>query len=234
MMGILKRTLLRASVPALLLLAAACATLPKPLTGIVPGREVETLQSPVTLSVRTADKSSGGRGVLIFKQPDRFRLAILSPFGPTLLEIFVDDERLTCLIPGKNTAYSGTFADLPEREGLRSWRLMRWVVERPPAPGPASFREFTRPDGSRERVYYDSQGLVSRKVSAEGDEVLYQDYQVIGGVAFPAAIELASRDGSRVKLTFEEPELNGPVEDGLLRPDLSGVTVLPFAAFQGF
>jgi len=217
-----------------LMLLAGCATTPKPLTGIVPGRQVETLQTGVSLTVQTADKSTGGRGVLVFRTPDRFHLAILSPFGLTLMDIFVAGDQITWLFPGKNLAYQGTFADLPERGGLQAWRLMRWVVEPPPAPGPAEMREFSRPDGSRERVYYDRQGIVQRKESDTGDQVVYRDYQVVNGVPFPGVMELTDRQGDRVKLTFDDPELNQPVEDAALTPNLAGVQVLPFTAFQGF
>lgn len=218
----------------LLLLLGACATPSRPLTGIVPGRQVETLQAGVSMSVHTVDKNSGGRGVLVFRAPDRFHLAVLAPFGLTIMEVFVDGEQLTWLFPGKSLAYQGTFADLPAREGMRTWGLMRWVVEPPPVPGPSEMREFTRPDGSRERVYFDRQGLVQRKENDAGDEVVYREYQVVNGIPFPQEIELANQEGDRVRLTFEEPELNQPVEDAALLPNLSGVKVLPFSAFQGF
>ena len=213
---------------------AGCAVAPKPLVGLVPEKEAETLQSPISISIRTPDGSRGGRGYLIFKRPDRFHIAILSPFGLTLMEVFSDGDRLTCLIPSKNIAYSGRIADLPAREGLRTWGLMRWVVEKPPVPGPALKRDHVTADGRRETVYYDNQGVVLRKETEEGDRVSFSDYQVYDGVAFPSVLEISAVSGESVRITFDEPELNKPVEEGALVPNLDGVTVLPFSAFNGF
>ena len=215
-------------------LLAACATVPKPLVGIVPGRQLETLQAGVSLSVHTPGGSTGGRGVLVYRSPDRFHLVILSPFGLTLMEIFVNGAQVTWLVPGKSLAYRGTFDDLPAREGMRAWGLMRWVVEPTPPPGPAEMREYARKDGSWERIYYDRQGIVQRKLTEDGDQVVYKDYEVIDGIPFPDQMELSDSAGDQVRLIFEDPELNQPVEESALTPDLSGFKVLPFSAFQGF
>ena len=216
------------------LLAAGCATAPKPLTGLEPGKELETLQSPITIAVRTAATSRGGRGYMLFKRPDRFHLAILSPFGAPLLEVYSNGEQLTCLIPAKQTAYSGSIAALPEREGLKAWAMMRWVVERTPVAGPALMRENVNSGGRRETLHYDEQGLLRRKVTEEGDQVVYRDYRNVNGIAFPAEIELSDQAGNEVKITFDEPEVNNPLDDAALTPDLAGVKVLPFTEFTGF
>lgn len=225
---------LYSSILLLCLLLTGCATSPPPLTGLVPGRTVTTLQSPVSLSVVANEQHTGGRGYLIYQQPDRFHLVILSPFGLTIMEVFVDGEQLTWLVPGKGVAYRGTLADLPDRQGVRTWTMMRWVVETPPPAGPASYREYRRPDGGRERVWYDHQGLVVRKVNEAGDEVAYREYQSIDGVAVATVLEIASSDGDRVTITFDEPELNKPLAEAVLVPKLDGLTLLPLSQFKGF
>jgi YD repeat-containing protein len=216
------------------LLVAGCASLPKPLTGLEPGKEVETLQSSVSIAIKTAATSRGGRGYLLFKRPDRFHLAVLSPFGAPLLEVFSDGERFTCLVPAKKTAYSGPIAALPDREGLKAWAMMRWVVERTPVAGPALSRENVNRSGRRETLQYDEQGLLQRKVTEEGDQAVYRDYRNVNGVAFPAEIELSDLAGNVVKINFDEPEVNKPLDDAALTPDLAGMKVLPFAEFTGF
>jgi outer membrane biogenesis lipoprotein LolB len=218
-----------------LLLVAGCAAQPKPpLTGLIPGREVETLQSAITMSVKTADRSMGGRGFLVFKRPDRFHLAVLSPFGPTLADIYSDGDRFICVIPARQTAYSGRIDELPDRDGLRAWAMMRWVVERTPPPGPALVREHKNGSGVDERLFYDKQGLLVRKETEKGARVDYRGYRNVGGVALPETIELANPQGDTVRIVFEDPEVNGPVEEGALKPHLEGLTVLPFTSFKGF
>jgi hypothetical protein len=215
-------------------LMAGCASTLPPLTGIVPGRTVTTLQSPVSLSVVANEQQMGGRGYLIYQQPDRFHLVVLSPFGMTLLEMFVDGERLTWLVPGKGVAYQGALADLPDRQGMHTWTMMRWVVENPPPAGPATYREYRRPDGGLERVWYDRRGLVVRKANEAGDEVAYREYREIDGVAVATVLEIASSDGERVTITFDEPELNKRLEEAVLVPNLDGLTLLPLSEFKGF
>ena len=216
-------------------LIAGCAAPQKaPLTGLVPGREVETLSSAISLSVRTPDRSIGGRGFMVYKRPDRFHLAMLSPFGTTLADIYSDGERFTCVIPSRRVAYSGSVAELPERDGLKAWAMMRWVVERTPLPGPALERVNVNGAGVRERLYYDERGLLERKETEEGDRIMYHGYRTVDGVAFPESIELADSRENTVKVVFEEPEINRPIEDKALTPYLEGLRVLPFSEFRGF
>lgn len=231
---------LRRFASVLLITAAAtlfsgCAAASKlPLTGLVPGREVETLQSPVNISVKSADRDFGGRGFLIFKRPDRFHLAILSPFGQTLIDIYSDGERFTCVVPARQTAYSGTIAELPEQDGLKAWGLMRWVLERTPAVGPALAMAQVNGAGIRERLIYDNRGLLERKVTEAGDRVAYLDYRNVEGVPFPESIVLTTSLDDTVRVVFEEPEINRPVQDAALTPRLEGIVVLPFSEFKGF
>ena len=222
-------------IPALLVLLAGCAAPTRlPLTGLVPGREVETLQSPVSLSIKTATRSIGGRGYLIFKRPDRFHVAVLSPFGPTMADIYSDGTKLTCVIPGRQIAYTGLMSELPDRDGLRAWSLMRWVVEPTPAAGPALTRENVNGSGVRERLFYDVQGLLERKETDAGDRVAYRDYRNVDGIALAESIELGNLKGDTVRIVLDDPAVNQPVEDGALQPNLEGIKVLPFSSFKGF
>ncbi|HKZ16939.1 MAG TPA: lipoprotein insertase outer membrane protein LolB [Geobacteraceae bacterium] len=220
----------------LFLFLSSCATVPKPVVPVKPGKEVETLQSEVSLSISNSRGSMGGRGYLIFKRPDRFRLVVLAPFGLTMMEVFVDGERITCLVPSKETAYAGTFTELPDYNALKGWSMMRWVIDNPPSTSATDGGVLERigANGGKEFLYFDGRGLLEKKTNEEGDQVLYRDYRDIGGVAFPAAIELSNRMGDRVRVAFKEPELNLPVDDATLVPNLEGVTVLPIDHFKGF
>ena len=219
---------------AAVVILSGCSTAPKPLVGLAQGREVETLQSRISVAIRAPGGSQGGRGYLIFKRPGSFHVAIISPFGPTILDMFITGDRITCLLPSRQIAYVGRLAELPEKGGLRSWGLMRWVVEQPPPSGPALSREHVMADGRRETVSYGEQGIILRKETEDGYKVSYLDYQVVNGVAFPSVMEISTPQGGTIRITFNEPQVNQPVEEEALSPNLEGFTVLPFSAFKGF
>ena len=73
-----------------------------------------------------------------------------------------------------------------------------------------------------------------RKETAEGDRVVYRDYRNVEGVAVPESIELTNSRDDTVRIVFEEPEVNRPVEETALSPHLEGIKVLPFTEFHGF
>lgn len=212
---------------------SACATVKKPLTGLVAGREVETLQSSISVSVKSGEHTTSGRGYLIFKQPDRFHLALLSPFGLTVFELFINGDQITCLVPGKQVAYRGRFSELPDNSPLQSMAIMKWVQVRPSLAGlPPGTKETT--DASGDRYYLDENGLVEHKVSPEGDKVAYQDYSNVNGVAFPESIVIGSRYGTIVRIVFDDPQINQPVEETALAPVTEGYTIRPLTEFKGF
>ncbi len=214
---------------------AACAATPKPLPSAGPGKAVETLQSEVSISARSAAGSIGGRGYLIFKNPDRFHLAILSPFGFTMMDVFVSGDLITCLVPSKRTAYQGRVSQLPDGNALRGWGMMRWVVDTPRAGEGvgAGAREYLAADGRKEILSYDDRGLLAHKSNQDGDRVAYADYHDRNGVAFPHTIEMANREGAMVKIVFDEPEVNQPVDDAALTPALDGIETRPLTEFRG-
>lgn len=218
----------------LLLLSVAlfgCATVKQPLTGIVPGKALETLQSAVALSATSGDKSTAGRGYLVFKAPADFHLALVSPFGQTVLEAYSDSHRFTCIIASRQAAYTGLLSDLPEESVLRSMELLKWVMAPAPFPVPAPVAgQKVLLDGVRYHV--DEIGMLERKVNEVGDEAVYEGYRVIEGIPVPETIVIRNRRGATVRVSFDEPQINRPVEGSDLTPDLSGMTVLPLADFR--
>lgn len=215
-------------------LAAGCATVPQPQVPLEPGARVETLAATVSLSVKTPDGSTGGNGYLLYRRPDRFHMVMLTPFGTTALEFFAAGERITILLPSKGQAYVGTFADLPAKGGLQGWRMMQWVVEGSPLyrPEAAGRTEEQTDDGGVTLATYGPDGLLERKQSARG-EVIYRNYCSLEGVPFPALIEFSDSHGVRVKISFDDPEVNTPLDDAALTPSLEGVTVMPLAGLKG-
>ncbi|GFO63332.1 outer membrane lipoprotein LolB [Geomonas paludis] len=209
---------------------SGCATVKKPLTGLVPGRSITTLQSSVSLSATSGERSSAGRGYLVYQAPDLYHLLILSPFGQTMLEAFGEDDRFTCVIPSKQVAFTGLLSELPQQSSLKSLQLFRWVMAPSPLPLPGPLKEKVEVAGTT--YYFDEIGMLERKVAPSGDQVRYQGYQSLDGVPFPETIEIRSAAGGEVRIVFDEPQLNAPVEASTLKPELSGMAVYPLSEFR--
>ena len=216
----------------LLVLLTGCASQPvKPTVPLNPAATIETLTSSVALSVKAGDKGISGRGFLIMRAPDQFRLMILSPFGTTVAEMFLNGEQLLYIDSSKNLAYQGPMSELPNAPALQGWRLLRWTTERvvPETPGQEQLLRL-RADGEWENIEFDANGLMLKKRS-DGDEVLYEGYQSVEGVPVPTAIQITDRFGIRVRIIMDEPEVNSPLDEKAFVPALDGVKVLPLSQF---
>lgn len=209
---------------------SGCATVKKPLTDLVPGRSVTTLQSSVSLSATSGERSSAGRGYLVYQAPDLYHLLLLSPFGQTILEAFGAADRFTCVIPSRQLAYTGLLSELPGESALKSLQLFQWVMAPPPLPVPAPPRQKVEIEGTA--YHFDEVGMLERKVAPSGDQVSYQGYRSIEGVAFAETVVIRNASGAEVRIVFDEPQLNAPVDPSALHPELSGMTVLPLSFFK--
>lgn len=213
---------------------AGCISAPRRALSYTPGAIVETLSSPVSMSIHADDRGMGGHGYLIYRRPDQARLLILSPFGTTMIEAIVANGRITLLYPGQMTAYSGRLEELPDKGGLQGWRLMRWVMDAEP-PGDTGLNgtvERLGRQGFMEKLTFEN-GLVIAKASAQGDRVYYEKYTVINGVPLATEVDMRNSRDERVTMKLDEPEVNTPLEDDAFMPKLEGYTLLPLSALQG-
>jgi outer membrane lipoprotein-sorting protein len=217
------------------LLAAGCAALPKAQVPFRPGATLETVAAMVTISVKTPQVNTGGHGYMVYQRPDRFHMVILTPFGTTALETYSSDDRLTIVIPSKGEAYAGAFDEMPIESPLRGWRMIRLMAVDEPLFDPVKKGTSEKSSKTTGEItsFYDAQGLLERKKFSSGEEVFFRDYQSAEGVPFPSVIEFIDRNGARVKITFEEPEINKPVDNAALVPNLEGITILSLASFKG-
>jgi outer membrane lipoprotein-sorting protein len=217
------------------LLTMGCASIPKEQVPFRSGAMLETVAAMVTISIKSPQVNTGGHGYMVYKRPDSFHMVMLTPFGTTALETYSSDDRLTIVIPSKGVAYAGAFADMPDDSPLRGWRMIRLMAVDEPLFDP--MKKGTSEKISKESggitSFYDAQGLLERKKFSSGEEVFFRDYQSVEGVPFPGVIEFTDRNGSRVKITFDEPEINKPLEDTALTPNVEGITILPLANFKG-
>lgn len=217
----------------LLIFLSGCAAVPVPQRA-VHGIAIETLQGPVNVSLSLPSGRMSGNGFLFYKRPENFRLSILAPFGQVVFDIIVAGDKVLCLQESRKKAWQGNVGDLPTGLGTKVWPLMKWALEPPHPSGPSLERFFTKADGTIERVYYDSGGFVQRKVNGGGDEVSYSDYRITDDRAIPNRMEILAAEGSRLVLTFDDPELNLPIENSILNPGLAGYEVLPLDELKEF
>ncbi len=217
-----------------LLLLTACATITAPTLDYRPDAVVKTLSSAVSLSIHSTENSMGGSGYLVFRRPDQLHLVVLSPFGTTLMEAFALGDTITLIYPSQSTAYAGRFEELPDKGGLRGWRMMGWVMDADPRQGrPLSETvERTGKLGFSEKVTYEH-GLVTAKVSRAGDHAYYSKYAIVNGVPVAAELDLRNSREDRILITLEEPEVNSQLDDAVFVPHLDGLTVLPLSALKG-
>lgn len=222
-------------IPCVLLLAA-CATAPvRPATLPDLGAVLESLRAEISLSAVTPEGSTGGNGYFLYRRPDTFRIVLLSPFGMTMAEAFAQGDKITFSIPGRQTAYTGTFAELPAEGGMRAWRMLKGGVDVPtfvPAAAGATVRR-TGPGGEGETLTYDQYGFLTEKRTDGGEVVTYDEYATVQGVAVPGVITFRNLSGAAATVRIREPEVNVGIDDENLRPNLDGFTILPFAAFTG-
>lgn len=210
------------------LILAGCAPKAVPPQLFTPGAMVDTIQSEISLSFSSPAGSGSGRGYLVYRHPDRMHLVVLTPFGTTYMEAFANGEVLTVAIPSQETAYTGTFSEIPPHSPFAEWQALRWIMEREPSGSGTPDGEIVRVnrEGRRETVWYNADGLVVRKKTDGGDEVVFRDYRSVEGAPLPLVIEFRNRRGGALKISFDEPEVNRPVEDQALQPRLDGYTVL--------
>ena len=223
--------------PAILLMLSLSACAAAPLQkepAAIHGAVIETLQGTVNISLTSPGGQMSGNGVLFYKRPESFRLTILAPFGQSIFDIVINDGKVLCLMEREKKGWQGSMQDLPERLGVRIWPLLQWVLEPPHPAGPSLERSFTRADGTVEQVYYDAAGLVQKKVNAAGDEVAYRDYRSADGLAVPNGIAITTAEGSSLILSFDEPDINRPIDSAILSPRLDRYEILPLADFKGF
>ena len=222
-------------VPFLILALTGCGTAPTAKIPFKPGATVETLASVVTLSIKVPGNSTGGRGYMLYQRPDKFHLVMLTPFGTTAMESFVAGEHLTIMIPSKGEAYTGTFADIPADSSLRGWQMMRLMGAEKAFYDPLRRGETEKRIGALGEVtsYYDGSGLLKEEVFSGGEKVFFHDYRSVEGVPFPCITEYTDSSGASVRITFDQPEINGVLDKSALIPDLEGLIVLPLTRFKG-
>ena len=212
----------------------SCALTPKPPLAYTTGAIVNSLSANISMSLQTSERSISGNGFMIYRRPDKVHMILLSPFGTTLFEVFALGDRITLVYPSQGVAYSGKFNELPQKGGLQGWKLMRWVMDADPLAASKANSTFERLNnqGGMEKIIGNN-GLIISKSNSAGEQVYYEDYSVINGVPLAAVIDIRNKQDDRIRLKFQDPEVNTPLDDAALTPRLDGLTLLPLSAIEG-
>lgn len=213
-----------------LLLLLGCGAAVIPALDYRTGAEIVTLSTNVSISVVKSDQGLSGNGILAFRRPDQLHLVILSPFGTTLMEMYLKGEQITVVYPGSSIGYVGKISDLPPNELIHGLRLFQWVLDVKPSDiklFDGVIEKITFSD-STEKIKYKN-GLVIFKKISTGEEVYYSDYSVISGVPLPNTFELLFENKERIRLVLDEPEVNSDLEDAVFNPLLNGINILPIS-----
>jgi hypothetical protein len=194
------------------------------------GAIVESISSAVYLSINASGMNLAGSGYLVYRRPDQLHLVVLTPFGTTILEAFALGERIVLIYPSQSTAYVGKFDELPDKNGLQGWRLMRWVMDADPSADKQLSESVERIGklGFSEKLSYKN-GLVVAKESQTGDKVLYSKYVAIKGIPVASEFELQNSREDSIRITLDEPDVNISLDDTVFMPRLDGLTVVPLS-----
>jgi outer membrane lipoprotein-sorting protein len=216
-----------------LLLQCGCAFVPKQQLSYQPGAVVATLSAAAAFSISRGEQGMGSNGYLLYQRPERLRMVILSPFGTTLMEAIVTDNRITIIYNSKGEAFSGLLEDLPRIGQGGTFFHARWVMDTDP---PGRFvgdgsQERVNSMGDREKVTFEN-GLVVSKTLDNGDMVRYLDYTLVNGVPLASEIIMDSHDGGRFRIKITEPEVNAELAPDAFSTRLEGLKVYPLSELQ--
>jgi len=215
-----------------LAILSGCATSKVPLV-YRPGAIVETFSSAVSLSISNGEQGMGASGYMLYKHPEQMRMIILTPFGTTLMEVFVMGGNITIVNPPSGKAFSGRIDELPAQGGLENWSHARWVMDLDQGGSYGSEGSIERLNrmGVKELITLKN-GLVVAKRLANGDEVRYEDYVAIDGVPLATEIIMESTNGKRLRIKLNEPEVNTPLAPDAFTPRLDGISLYPLSVLQ--
>lgn len=217
----------RAAAVALVLVAASCATIRRPVDTLGAATPAEAWAKlaerrasfPGARAFLTVDPQGGRRfdATLATDAHGRFALEGLSPVGTTLFGIYADGERVVFVNERERTWWEGSFAEFAARTGLfrgielaRPADLALLLLGIPPDDAALEGDAATAPSGLRYRV--ERTGLAEVLTPGNAARVLY-----IPPAYPPIRVAIESR-GSRLEIYHHEI-VPGAVEVTIPTPD---------------
>lgn len=169
---------------------------------------VDTISSNILISSRIKEKNITSRGMLFYRRPDNIRLIVFSPFGSTIFDSLFKDDVIKVYFQTDSILYSGKFKELSGRKEARAWGMLVWALDFSlKEEATSSERKSSLLFHGTETIYFKDR-LLSEKRLAGGESVKYLNYKVVAGVNFPMEILYSGGDEERIRIQFEDPEIN--------------------------
>jgi len=216
---------------------------------------VVSLRGFAHIAYESGEERLGGRHAVLVRQPDHFRLEVLSPLG-ALAVVASDGRELAVYVRSERRIYRGSAT----AESVAAYTGVPVAVEdvvavlvgAPPYRPPVGAATVARDEGAAlirlaipiaagsQEVWFAPESLLpvaSATALADGGilRTRFGDYRDLGAFPFPYAVELRTEPGDRaVRVRYGSPSLNQEVADGVFAlPSRDGVEDVVIEAYPG-
>ena len=207
----------------MLLLLTGCATLPSGRTTSSaapqgPRLPRTTLASDLSIGYTIHGQQGSVNAMVMSDGHSQTRLVVLSPLGGTYLELIKRGDKVAVSYPSRSVSYQGTVTKGGAVATLAS--LVEWALS----------QELQPTLEGETRVFIE--GHLRAKVLPGGQQVSYEQHELIGQVEIARSIVLSLPDGSRFALELREPQLNEPLPADAFASSQSGLPVVPLDTLE--
>lgn len=197
--------------------------------------ELKTISTSVSLVLHSQEQSMAGSGYLVYLKPDKAHIIVLTPFGTTLFEAFAVGDKISLLYPSEKLAFIGRFDELPKKGGLKGWRSIHWALEDAALQKGGLLKngimERISASGAKETITVEN-GLIVEKAKIDGEKIYYSKHTLVNGVFLAHELDLRNSLYEQLRIVFDEPEVNGQIDESAFLPRLDGLKVYPLQALE--
>ena len=194
--------------------------------------EIHSLRARFSATVRQGENLRSAEGVLLVKNPDRFRLRLLSPFGFTVFDYVSHGThgRMELPLEGKQLVDDEIGAQSPFSPVDFRQAFLRGEAAfpgrcTPEATGAEVVVDCRNERGGRLREIRiaETTATVTRETSFDNEQpraiLQFDDYRVVDGLPVPFAIALQSPERNlTVQIVLRTYEINPVLADALFEP----------------
>ncbi|HJU28225.1 MAG TPA: DUF4292 domain-containing protein [Candidatus Binataceae bacterium] len=197
-------------------------------------RLINSVESSAIMEYSGPDGHIKARERITLRRPADLRVEALSPLGVALI-VAAGPSQIEVFDPSRNTLMRGPatadtldrFARIPMEPG----RAVRLLMGLPPEDGmlasaPAQVSDnngvrvlsYPSRDGGFDELGFSQDRLALVRERASSGEIVYEvsysDYRDVGAAEFPFQIDASfPRTGARLKLRYENPQVDQPIPD---------------------